>query len=366
MSEKNKIIWSPWIINEQGDINSNTIEFNRPIKQEIIYNENIMEKIKEYRIKSGSIIETDCDFFVNNTRINSIRKRAWKIIEERQDCLFILNTSYIDNFYIRLPSTWNKGWQNVMIQLHINPNENIEDINRKINLLLKLPLRYRAIMIEPINKYIELEKYLASGFIDKVICSGGSEENRNMQIVIDKLNSKINRKQNLMTEHQWKELYDPDDSLKIFGINDTCNKVNKNNCIEKVEQSVGFVDIGDNTHLFFPIPIFSKLEENKEYIKTEQYSDLNVVKQIRDKCELYDIEFAFKSTGDKIVIKDKLYKIKSESDKQSLADFFELNITERTFNWKADLKQIENQNTIKNAAKLYEKLLGTHYIERKM
>lgn len=365
MANNENIIWSPWVIDENSNIDTNIIEFNIPLKQDISYNDKIMENIKDYRIKSGSIIETKYDFFVNNKRINSLRKRAWKVIEERQDCLFVINTRFIDNFYINLPSTWNKGWQNVMLQLHINPNENQLEIKRKLDILLKLPLRYRSIVIEPANRYIDLERYLTTGFIDRVICSGGSEQIRQIKLIENSINSKLSKKQESLSEKQWNELYNPNHELKLIT---DIEKTDKNNIKqERLESaSVGYVDIGDNTKLFFPIPLIQNfIEEDDTSIKSEYFSDLNIIKQYREVCELYDIEFSFRSTGDKIIINENIYKIKSNKDKESLAEFFELNISDRLFNWKADFKQIENQKIINSASRVYEKLLGTYYIERK-
>lgn len=126
-------------------------------------------KDKSYKVESGSVILVcnTSDFFIEEADV--LRKDAWKVIEERKDCLFHIITKRIDRFEKCIPSNWFNGWQNVMISVSVS---NEEEAWTNVIKLLSLPIAHRGIVIEPMLEYIGISPFLMTGMIKEVKVGG--------------------------------------------------------------------------------------------------------------------------------------------------------------------------------------------------
>lgn len=134
------------------------------------YDEIQGKNINTYKIPSNSIIKVcdTSDFFIEDA--DYYRKRAWKQILERKDCLFEITTKRPERFMINLPNTWTQnGWHNVMINVSV---ENQFRADKRVSELLRLPVRYRGIEVAPIQDRVDIRKYLSTGLINKVTVAG--------------------------------------------------------------------------------------------------------------------------------------------------------------------------------------------------
>lgn len=278
------IIWNPWIgckrisegcknclvytklnINSIDEIKFNKKDFYLPVRKTRVYNETFGKHLLEYKIKPGSIFEVcvDSDFFLEDA--DYYRRRAWKIIQERSDCLFIITTKRIDRFLQTIPDTWTKqGWSNVYIKVSV---ENQMYTDYRIQTLLRLPIKHKGIEIAPILSSIDIRKYLSTGQIDEVIVSG-----------------------------------------------EICN--------------------------------------SKRLCRLCSFED---VMNIKEQCELYDVKFTFKHTGTYLYKDDKIIHI-NEKDGYSLASFYNIDNTNKVFDWKVDSEELEDIQRIEQAAIIRKKL----------
>ena len=112
------------------------------------------------------------DFFIEEA--DNWRKEIWEMIKERNDLNFYIITKRIERFNVSLPEDWAYGYDNVTICVTA---ENQEMADERIPILLSLPIKHKEIIHEPMLEKIEIEKYLKTGKIDKVICGGESGEN---------------------------------------------------------------------------------------------------------------------------------------------------------------------------------------------
>ena len=153
--------------------------FYTPTSKVRKFNQILEKNVMEYRVPSGSIIKVcdSSDFFLEDA--DYYRKRAWKQIAERKDCLFDISTKRPERFYVNLPETWTQnGWDNVMVNVSI---ENQMRADERIPKLLDLPLRHRGIEIAPLQDRVDIRRYISTGLIDRVVVAGerytSSEEN---------------------------------------------------------------------------------------------------------------------------------------------------------------------------------------------
>ena len=73
-----------------------------------------------------------------------------------------------------IPNDWNDGYDNVTI---ICTCENQEMADERLPIFLKLPIKHREIIHEPMLEQINIEKYIKDNKIDCVTCGGESGEN---------------------------------------------------------------------------------------------------------------------------------------------------------------------------------------------
>ena len=112
------------------------------------------------------------DFFIEEA--DGWRSEAWSFIRQRSDQHFCIITKRIERFEVALPDDWGAGWENVTICATC---ENQRRADERIPILLSLPIRHRRIIHEPMLERIEIEPYLASGKIERVVCGGESGDN---------------------------------------------------------------------------------------------------------------------------------------------------------------------------------------------
>lgn len=132
-------------------------------------------KSGEYKVqKEGGRVYAcmTSDFFLPEA--DGWRRDAWEIIRSRPDLEFVIITKRIERFNIELPLDWGEGYENVTV---VCTCENQEAADKRLPFFLKLPIRRREIIEEPMLERINIEKYLASGKISLVICGGESGEN---------------------------------------------------------------------------------------------------------------------------------------------------------------------------------------------
>lgn len=112
------------------------------------------------------------DFFIEEA--DEWRKEIWSMVKERQDLNFYIITKRIERFNVSLPEDWNDGYENVTI---CSTCENQQMADERLPIFLELPIKHREIIHEPMLEEIHIEKYLASGKIEQVICGGESGPN---------------------------------------------------------------------------------------------------------------------------------------------------------------------------------------------
>lgn len=177
------IEWNPWtgcrytssgcvncqFCNSKQPAKFNKTQFYLPVRQTRKYSETLGKNTMQYKIPSGSRIKVceRSDFFISDA--NYYRKRAWRIIQERKDVLFVVTTKHLENFYINLPDTYT--FDNLFLGVSVE-DQYTADI--RIKELLKLPVKHRFIEISPLLSGVDIKEYLATGLIDEVIVAGES------------------------------------------------------------------------------------------------------------------------------------------------------------------------------------------------
>lgn len=127
-----------------------------------------------YKLNESGYVFTcmTSDFFIEEA--DEWRAEAWKMIKQRSDLHFYIITKRIDRFKVSLPGDWDKGYENVTI---CSTCEDQRTADLRLPILLELPIRHKEIIHEPMLEEIHIEKYLASGKIENVICGGESGDN---------------------------------------------------------------------------------------------------------------------------------------------------------------------------------------------
>lgn len=143
-----------------GDIYKTKSGFNYPLKK---------DRKGNFKIKSGEQIRVcmTSDFFLEEA--DKWRGDAWEIIRQRSDVKFFLLTKRPERVEKCLPENWGKGWGNVFFNVTC---ENQRRADERIPILHKLPFKHKGIMCAPFIGKISVDKYLAEGQIEQVICGG--------------------------------------------------------------------------------------------------------------------------------------------------------------------------------------------------
>lgn len=115
------------------------------------------------------------------------RDEAWEIIRQRPDLIFMILTKREENIIDRLPSDWGGGWPNVWLGVTA---ENQEMANKRIPILLEIPVAVRFVSCEPLLSEVrfnhhwlgacDAEDHEAHSFLDWVItgCESGPKRRK--------------------------------------------------------------------------------------------------------------------------------------------------------------------------------------------
>lgn len=124
-----------------------------------------------YRLPAGETVYAcmTSDFFLEQA--DEWRREAWRMIGTRRDLHFVIITKRIERFEVSLPDDWGDGWSHVTI---CSTCENQQTADRRLPVLLRLPLRHREIIHEPMLERIDILPFLQSGKIEHVTCGGES------------------------------------------------------------------------------------------------------------------------------------------------------------------------------------------------
>lgn len=178
-------IWNPWhgchkisegclncymfrrdaMYEKDSNIVSKTASFNAPVKRRRDGSYALQHKGTVYACMTS-------DFFVEEA--DEWRAEAWQFIRERSDLHFCIITKRIERFGVALPGDWGKGYENVTIGATC---ENQKRADQRLPFLLSLPIRHKMIIHEPMLEQIDIERYLESGQIKRVVCGGESGDN---------------------------------------------------------------------------------------------------------------------------------------------------------------------------------------------
>ena len=95
------------------------------------------------------------DFFLPEA--DEWRSEAWAMIKERQDLSFVIETKSEHRFFKALPGDWGDGYENVTILCSVEIQRRADD---RIPAFLKLPVRHKGILCEPLLEKLVLDAYL--------------------------------------------------------------------------------------------------------------------------------------------------------------------------------------------------------------
>ncbi len=123
----------------------------------------------QYRIRTGESVFVclTSDFFLKEA--DEWRCEAWDVMRKRSDVNFSLLTKRPERVLEALPDDWGEGWDNVSFNVTC---ENQKRADERLPILLELPFRAKGVMCTPLLSAIDMEKYLDSYKISKVICGG--------------------------------------------------------------------------------------------------------------------------------------------------------------------------------------------------
>ena len=108
------------------------------------------------------------DFFLDQA--DDWRAEAWRMMRERSDLEFFFITKRILRFYERLPEDWGDGYENVSIGVTC---ENQAKADERLPFFLRLPIRHKTIICEPMLEAVDFSPYLGPA-IEQVVVGGES------------------------------------------------------------------------------------------------------------------------------------------------------------------------------------------------
>lgn len=180
------VIWNPWhgchkispgcancyvyrrdeSIGKDASVVSKTGDYDLPLKK---------NRQGEFKLTAADGIVFTCmtsDFFLEDA--DEWRNGCWDMMRRRSDLQFHIITKRINRFADCIPDDWGDGWDNVTICCTC---EDQDRANHRLPIFLNLPIKHREIISEPMLGEINIEKHLASGFIEHVTCGGESGDN---------------------------------------------------------------------------------------------------------------------------------------------------------------------------------------------
>ena len=156
------IVWNPWhgchkispgcancyvyrrdeSIGKDASVVTKTGDYDLPLKK---------NRQGQYKLSAEDGIVFTCmtsDFFLEDA--DEWRQGCWDMIRERQDLQFHIITKRIDRFAQCIPSDWSDGWEHVTI---CSTCENQKMADYRLPIFLKLPIKHREVISEPILNY---------------------------------------------------------------------------------------------------------------------------------------------------------------------------------------------------------------------
>ena len=178
------MIWNPWHgCHKKSAGCLNCYMFRR----DSLYDKdsNIVTKTKDFNLglkkhRDGSFYINDdeivytcmtSDFFIEEA--DAWRNDIWQMIKTRDKVHFYIITKRIERFKECIPSDWGSGYPNVTICATC---ENQAMADKRLPILLSLPVKHKEIIAEPILEEINIDNYLQSGKIEQVTVGGESGE----------------------------------------------------------------------------------------------------------------------------------------------------------------------------------------------
>ena len=128
----------------------------------------------EYKMQPDDGLVYTCftsDFF--HPDADEWRRDAWAMMKERSDLTFYFITKRPDRFYASLPDDWGQGWDTIRICCTC---ENQYEADRRLPVFLKLPIRHKSVIVEPMLQNVSLAKFYREYpcQIEEVTCGGES------------------------------------------------------------------------------------------------------------------------------------------------------------------------------------------------
>ncbi len=122
-----------------------------------------------YKVRSGETVRVcmTSDFFLPEA--DGWRDDAWDIMRQRPDVIFYLLTKRPERVRDCLPPDWSDGWENIFFNVTC---ENQRRADERMPILLSLPFLHKGVMCAPFIGAVTLDKYLACGQIEQVMCGG--------------------------------------------------------------------------------------------------------------------------------------------------------------------------------------------------
>lgn len=151
---------------KDSSIVTKTASFNLPVKR---------NRQKEYKLQPDGEPVYTCltsDFFIEEA--DEWRPEVWRMIKERSDLEFTIITKRIHRFQDCIPDDLGDGYDNVTV---ICTCEDQARADSRLPLFLRLPVRHKQVIHEPMLGPVDIRKYLKSGQIEQVGCGGESGEN---------------------------------------------------------------------------------------------------------------------------------------------------------------------------------------------
>ncbi len=110
------------------------------------------------------------DFFISEA--DEWRYECFEMMRIRSDLHFFLITKRIDRFLVCLPDDWDmqNGWENVTVGCTCETQERAD---YRLPVFLKMPIRHKVIICEPLLEKIDISPYLGSN-IEQVVAGGES------------------------------------------------------------------------------------------------------------------------------------------------------------------------------------------------
>lgn len=173
-------LWNPWrgckkysegckyCYIHKGDKKRN-IDTSNIVKTKDFYKP--IEKLKNgnYKMKSGLVyLCFSTDFLLEEA--DEWRAECFKMMRERQDCMFLFLTKRIERFLECVPDDWDEGYSNVVVCCTI---ENQVNADKRLAIFRDLPIKHKCITAQPLLERINIEDYLDG--MELVVVGGESD-----------------------------------------------------------------------------------------------------------------------------------------------------------------------------------------------